>query len=462
VPQPIAVNGRFLQQRAPRGGATRAAIRRLAPLLIVFYSFLLFPPEASATLAGIYLPTYRIALLAMTLPAIAMLTRARGMRWGFIDIAVIFMAFWILLSFALIYGLQTGIVRGAGILVDTALPYLVARASVRSFDDLRYFLLLCLPGLVFSAAALALESVSGRLLLRPAFASVFGSGNAYSAGEALGSLSIRSEYRLGLLRAYGPFSHPILGGVMMVSFIPLFYFSGLRSWPFYLGVLASLSGFFSLSSAAFLALMIATAAIGIFHIKPNFPKLSWWLIMSMLALVVWTLHMVSQNGIISVVSRLTLTPHTAGYRTLIWEYGSKTVASNPWFGIGYENWARLSWMGESVDAHFLMLAMRHGFLVPTALLLAILYGMFRLGLLFPRLSASDRKFAVGLNVTMFIFLISAQTVAFFGSSNLYFMTLLAFLAAVTTSIQPRPRQAGQRALHAAPGMYRARGGTTVA
>ena len=437
--QPIAVNGRYWPQRAPETHGTGLALYQLAPLTLVFYSLLLFPPEVSVTLAGFYLPAYRLALLAMTLPAIVMLLRRRGGQWTFVDVTVVFITFWILLSFSVVYGPGTGIVRGAGIIVDTTLPYLVARASIRSFDDLRYLLLLCLPGLAVSASILALESISGRLLLRPAVASIFGSGSLYSSGEASGSLLLRPEFRLGLLRAYGTFSHPILGGIIMAAFLPLYYFSNLRSWPFYIGLMVSLAAFFSLSSAAFLALMIAAAGIGIFHLKPYFPKVSWWLIMSMLAMVVWMLHMVSEGGIISVISRLTLTPHTASYRTLIWEFGLENVVRHPWFGMGYSDWARLWWMGESVDAHFLLLAMRHGVLVPIVLLLAFLYGMIRLGRSTPYLSANDRKFAVGLNIAVFIFLVSAQTVTFFGSSNLVFMALLAFLAATGAGSQVRYR-----------------------
>ncbi len=454
--QPIAISGRFEPQRQQTGGgAARSVVWRLAPLALVFYSFLLFSPEVAISVAGVYLPTYRIALLAMTLPALVMLARAHDVRWSLLDIALMFMAFWILLSFAMIYGFQVGVLRGAGIIVDTALPYLIVRACVRSFDDLRYFLLLCLPGLVLVAIALALESFSGRYLVRPAFASVFGNASAYSAGEASGAFLLREEYRLGLLRAFGPFSHPILGGITMASFLPLFYFSGLRSWPFYLGIMATFAAFFSLSSAAFLALMIAIAAIGIFHVKPYFPKVSWWLIIALLAMAVLSAHIASQNGIVSVISRLTLTPHTAGYRTLIWDFGSDSVAKHPWFGIGYNSWERLSWMGESVDAHFLLLAMRHGIVVPLVLLLAIIYGMARLGLQVPRLPAKDAKLAVGLNITMFIFLISGQTVTFFGSSNIVFMSLLAFTAALTSFAQRQIEQQRRRPLLSPQDMYRA-------
>lgn len=418
------------RQAAPARASANARLLRLLPIVLVFYSFLLFPPEVSIAVAGLNLPSYRLALLVMALPAFAMMVRGRKGVGSPIDAAVVLLSFWLVLSFSVIYGFEIGLVRGSGLMIDTALPYLVARACVRSPKDLRYFLLLCLPGFLFAGSALALESLSGRLLLRPAFASVFGSETAYTAGEATGSLVLVEEKRLGLLRAYGPFSHPILAGVVMAGLLPLYYFSGLRSWPFFLGLGATLAGFFSLSSATFLGFFILLAAIIIYHVKPSFPRLSWWTISGMIALLLWVMHMGSQNGIIAVLSRLTLTPHTAGYRMLIWEYGSLSVAKNPWFGIGYQSWERLDWMGESVDAHFLLLAMRHGLIVPIILLAAVAYGVIRLGLVSGYLAPQERNFAIGFNISMLIFIIVGQTVAFFGSANLVFMSMVAFLASI--------------------------------
>lgn len=420
------------RQAAPVKAPANARLLSLVPIILVFYSFLFLPPEVEVTVFGVNLPSYRIALLAMSVPGLWMTLKSRSRGGSAIDVAVIIIAFWTMLSFTMIYGFESGLVRGAGITIDTALPYFIARACVKSFDDLRYFLILCLPGLVFAGGILAFESISGRLILRPAFASVFGSINVFAGGEATGNLVIQNEYRLGLMRAYGPFAHPILAGVVMVGFLPLYYLSGLRSWPFFLGIAAALAGFFGLSSAAFLALILALGAMIIYHIKPFLPKISWWTISALLGLAVWALHMVSQNGIISVISRLTLTPSTAEYRTLIWEYGSVSVAKNPWFGIGYRQWERLDWMGESVDAHFLLLAMRHGLVVPILLLCAIIYGMLKLGMVVPYLTPRDRAFAIGINICMIIFVVVGQTVNYFGSSNVVFMAMIAFLASAVS------------------------------
>lgn len=152
-------------------------------------------------------------------------------------------------------------------------------------------------------------------------------------------------------------------------------------------------------------------------------------------LALWVAHIGSQNGIVSVLSRLTLTPHTAQYRILIWDYGWRTIEKNPWFGIGYQSWERLDWMHDSVDAHFLLLGMRHGVLVPILLILAVFYGVIRLGRLAPSLSKADRDLAIGVNITIILLFIVGQAVAFFGSANIAFMAFLAILSSTVSWAQ---------------------------
>lgn len=403
----------------------------VTPLVFVFYSFLLFPPEVSGSIFGVNLPSYRQALLAMAVPSLWIIMKNRDGGFVPLDYIVMIIGFWIMLSFMTIYGVESGLVRGTGVFIDNMIVYLVARASITNANELRYFILLCLPGLVFAGGSVAFESLSGRLWVRPFFTSIFGNISSFRGGEVTGALLLEQEYRLGLLRAYGPFPHPILAGTVLAGFLPLIYFSGIRSWPLLVGIGISLAAFFSLSSAAFLSLFIGLGAIIGFHVKPFFPKISWWTIVSILLIMAMAAHITSKNGIISVLGRFTLNSSTAEYRTLIWEHGSINVAKNPWFGLGYNQWERLRWMvTDSVDAHFLLLAMRHGLIVPVLLLAGIIHGMIKLGLLMPSLDERDRTFMIGLNITIFGYLVVGQTVNFFGSTTLVFMSMVAFLASM--------------------------------
>jgi len=404
---------------------------RVAPLLALFYAVFIFPPEFSITISGLWLPAYRLVVIASMVIVILRLLEQGAQRLSFTDLLITMAGLWILVSFMSIYGVAQGIVRGAGVVFDIYGSYLLARTSVRSFQDFRLFLLLVLPAVGFAGLIMALESLLGSLFYRPTFGSIFGGLSAYSGGDASGQIHFRPEVRLGLLRAYGPFSHPILGGLMLGVFLPLFYFSAIRSWPRLVGLGAGFAGVFSLSSAALMGMLLFGIGISLDFIKRRIiPTVSWWIMIFFIGLAAFAIHLASQNGLVSVLARYTLVPHTASYRLAIWEHGTESVRQNPWFGIGYEQWDRLWWMGESVDAHFLLLAMRHGIIVPILIIVASIYAMARLGMLSSRLPAYDRRLVIGANLALGIMLIAGQTVAFFGASNLIFMSLIAIVVSL--------------------------------
>lgn len=430
--------GRMIQRRPT---IDRKPFIRIAPLLALFYVIFVLPPEASITIAGVWLPAYRLVVIGCILVAVPRMIGREAKRLNATDAMIIAVAIWIIMSFISIYDVSQGIVRGAGVVLDVLGSYILARVSITSFRDLRLFLILVLPALGFASLVMALESLSGTLFYRPTFGSIFGGVSSYSGGEAIGQISLRAETRLGLLRAYGPFSHPILGGLMLGIFLPLFFFSGIRSWPRMAGLGAALAGVFSLSSAALLGMLIFFFGLILDFLKRRIaPQLSWWIMLFFIGMVLLAVHVASQNGLAVVLTRFTLVPHTAAYRLVIWEYGSETVRQNPWFGIGYQQWERLAWMGESVDAHFLLLAMRHGLVVPILVMVAAIYAMIRLGMKAQSLAPHDRYMVTGINMALAIMLIAGQTVAFFGASNLVFMSLIACVASLVSAVN-QPAQA---------------------
>lgn len=404
------------------------------PLLIVFYSFLLLPPETEFMLFGVRLFGYRLAVLLMAPAALWITIRDSKGGVNTIDLGIGFLSFWMLLSFMVIYGFEQGLVRGLGTVIDCGMCYMVARACITTPDELRRFLMLVLPGLLFAGGILMLESATGQYLYRPLAAKLFGNVTLFKAGEEINStVTFEAAYRLGMIRAMGPFDHPILAGSVMLGFLPLFYFSGLRGWPYLLGIMVGLTGLLSLSSAAILGLIFAGGAIAVYIVKPYIPKLSWWTVAAVFVMLLLVAHVGSKNGIISVITRLSLSPETGYYRQLIWQFGIMNVEKNPWFGIGYNNWERVSWMySETVDAHFLLLAMRHGIAVPVVLLAGIFFGVGRLGVLISKLPLRERPIMIGINIAILMFVMVGQTVTYFGASQLAFMSFLGFLAAMVS------------------------------
>ncbi len=435
-----------LRLRRPQASIVPRPIVVLIPLLIVFYAFLFLPPETEFSLFGVRLYGYRLGVIVGSIPALWMTIKDSRGFLNRIDIGIALMSFWIVLSFMSHYGLQQGLIRGLGVAIDTGLAYFVARASIVTPNDLRRFLILILPGLMFAAVVMAAESISGRLLLRPLATSIFGNMSSYYGGEVIGQIQLRSELRLGLLRAYGPFDHPILGGTIMTGLLPLYYYSGLRGWPLVLGVVVSLCGLFSLSSAAFLAVTLMIAAIGINRVLPYIPKLSWWTVIAVLTMILTVLHLASTNGLVPVLARMTLSPQTAYYRILIWRYGTASIEKHPLFGVGYGQWERLDWMTESIDAHFLALGIVYGIAVPLALLAAIIFGMIKVGRLMNLVEPQSRKMLVGINMAVFVYLVVGQTVTFYSAGSVVFMTYLGFLASMASWAEYRVKADRQMAM----------------
>jgi len=170
--------------------------------------------------------------------------------------------FWMVFAFMAYYGPVTGFVRGIALAIDVAIPYVVGRSAVRSTTDLRKVLLFATPALALVGLSILLESLTSRPIVRPAAESVFGAIPHWDGGQVV-RVGGELEYdrRLGLIRAAGPFSHPIMAGIFFLSFLPLFLQSGIRGWPAVTGIIVSFVGVLSLSSAAFLLLLMGLSMV---------------------------------------------------------------------------------------------------------------------------------------------------------------------------------------------------------
>ena len=168
---------------------TTNPIVQVLPVVMVLYSFLLFPIEVKFVVAGLNLYAFRIAILA-AIPLLIYLAPRRSGKFNKVDLLVALACSWMIFAFVQLYGPAEGIVRSVAIVLDTFGGYLVARGSISSLNDLRRVLILILPGLLFAAGLFALESLSGQLLVRPLASSIFGSAVSYEGGAAQGNLNL--------------------------------------------------------------------------------------------------------------------------------------------------------------------------------------------------------------------------------------------------------------------------------
>lgn len=406
---------------------------RVFPVVLLIYSFLLFPIEVKFVVSGLNFYAFRIAIIA-AIPLLIFLSPRVGGRFNKIDLLIAIGCSWIVISFVQLYGPESGITRSLAIVLDTFGAYFVARGSISNLNDLRRVLILIIPGLLFAAGFFVVESFTRQLLVRPFYTSLFGSAISYEGGVAQGNLALLYEIRLGLRRAYSVFSFPILGGVILASLLPLYLMSGLRSRALIVGSLACVAAFFSLSSATFIALALGGGMVIFDRFLPYLRPLRWPFVAAGLAFYGVLAEIALQGGIVGVVGRFTLNPATAYIRRMQWKYGGETVLDNPLFGIGYSIYNKPAWLTDAIDAHFLALALRNGLITPTLFAIALAIVMFSLGRAAPYLPRTDRNFVVGLNTMLTVLIFISMTVTFFSEANVFFMIAMGVATSCMTAV----------------------------
>ena len=399
------------------------ALAPLAPLLILIYVSLLLPRETAIVFSGITITPYRIVIAFFLLPALLKFLNGT-IRFTIADGLIFFASIWTVVSFVSLYDPSEGFIRGASIVVDTLGAYVITRTTIRTYDDIRLLLIAIAPSFFFVGLILAVESITHKIIYREFFTSIFGSSNKYQDGELIGNLRFMDETRLGLRRSFSSFSHPILAGVTMISLLPLYFMSGLRSWPLWVGVAAGFSGVFSVSSIAVLMLVTLIGMIAVDRIKPSVRLISWPLICAIGVLVLFSLHLLSEGGVVKALIRYTFDPHNGYVRIQQWDAVMAALEQSPWIGIGYARPPLPDYLGSSIDSHFLILSVRHGWLASLSTYAAIIGTVAYLGLNIQRFAREERNFIVGMIFCLLLWLLASFTVMFFAEANIFFMVFV--------------------------------------
>lgn len=409
------------------------SIRRLFPLLALVYACLL-PQEVRVEISGQTIFAYR-AVSLLLIPWLLRQLLRRTIRLNTLDLMLIVSGSWMIVSMFFVYGRWSATLSGIAVAIDLIIPYLVARISIQNLIDLRRCLVFIAPGLAVTAGLIFLESITHTPFVRRSTAAVFGNLPAFQNGVAVGQFSVNAEIRLGLMRAYGPFSHPILAGVFLASFLPLYFNSGLVRWPSWTGIASGFGAFFSLSSAALLGLLIFAILQFYFWLVERVKFITWRIFLVATSSLVVAMQVLTDNGVIPYLSQFTLTPGTAFYRRLIWRFGSESVAANPVIGIGFEGYQRLQWMPESVDAHWLWIAIRHGILPSVLLLTVAVATVYLLSVRSLNLGRKDRIACFGVISALVIIIIAGFTVSYFGAIGAWFPAVIGLGVSLAVNIQ---------------------------
>lgn len=411
-------------------------------LAVLLGYLLLIPTPANLEIAGSVLPPYRLVLIPSALLVLTSAVRAR-FRLLLPDILVLIATLWISVAMFVNTGGTQAVTAVVSNTVDIALSYFFARVVFQNPRDFRIFLILMAPGIFLVGAIIMLESITFRPFVHETFTNIFG-----------GSHRRRLVERLALMRAFGPFPHPILAGIFLVSFLPLYLLSGIRGWPRILGASAALFSFFTLSSAALLGLVVSAIMLAYNWLTERVANLTWRMFLIALTMVGLALEFLTQNGAFSFLTRYaSLNTVTARHRLLIWKHGTANVESHPWFGIGYADWERPAWMLDSVDHYWLLLAMQFGVIVPFLIALTIALAVLnasRASVLGPQ---ADRMMLRGIAISLGVFAFGVISVSIWLSVQTWFY----MLAGVAVTLSARAlefaksaeRAKARKAFHAA-------------
>ena len=334
------------------------------------------PEELSVQLFGMVLLPYRVFLLAAIVPAVLRLHAERRFKGYDISMALLAVPF----VASMVYNshdVGSGIVSGGLTALETVGAYLVARAYLNSIEAMNHF----------ADAWIVLCCVIWPILWVEAFSHVYVTHQLITAVTGLryddsdiSDVTVTLLYRIGLLRAMGPFSHPILAGVAYAAFFS--YAAVFYRGVWRIGALVVLASgiFVSISGTAFILATIAMALT--FLLIQNKEKV-WRAPLGTLLLfgvpAFSIANSLSNRGLATVlIMTLAFDPWTGYYRTLIWTYGMASIWLHPVFGIGYANWVRPLWMvSTSIDSYWLVIGIRHGVIAFAAIVGISIAAVFR-------------------------------------------------------------------------------------
>jgi len=399
--------------------------KRHLPMLIAAYACLL-PRELTVDIADAALFPYRLAILVLAPFAIANIVRS-PVKPSFLDLLVVFSSAWYPVSFLMTTSVEAAMVAGLSYGLDVGLAYLIGRSAIRTAQDLRTIFYCFLPGILAVVVLLAAESLSHRMLLRPPLAEILGLPEPY----------IYFRVRYGLLRAMGPFPHPILSGVFMAIALPLVWYLSHNLKQRLIGCLVAVGAAFTVSATAVLGIFIAVGLIALDVIQ-RLTRLPVFLFGSLyFAAMIATISIFSEGGLVSFfIRRLTFDSGSGYYRLWIWEFGGAEALANPIFGIGQRDWTRpVGMLSDSVDSYWLLLAMYFGFPQLIAVLAIMLGTIFALLVTQRWRHPADRDVAKGIIFLLIIVIFAGLTVHLWEGVHSWIVLIIG--AAVSLSTQAR-------------------------
>ena len=391
-------------------------------------------------LGPLRMSAYRLVLCITILPCLGMWVAGKAGRMRAADVAVVLLPAWCALGLVRIHGMHLAVETSGIIFLESVGPYLLARCYVRDADDF-HKVVQVLFGMVALLTPFAIvEFATGHNVSRELFAMI---------------LPTRTEAmppRFGLTRVQSVFDHPILFGLFAGSLLSLVYLvlghqrdvlqRSLKS-----AVVAGAS-LMSLSSGPLIGLGIQAFFLswnGMFSAN----KSRWKVLAALLLSMYVVIELAANRSVLQIVGGHLLDAGSYWYRTWIFDYGIRSVASHPLYGVGMGEWERPAWMGDSIDNFWLYEAVRHG--VPAVLLLLLACVSIVSSLGFKKgLDAKVTEYRTAFLMTLMAFCLVGGTVHFWGAAYVLFLFLMGsgvWMLDVTEAGEQRSKQAQTASRH---------------
>lgn len=335
-------------------------------LFWVFFVGIFFPTTLSIGLGGLRLTVYRVALIIFLLTSashIAKICKPSFKNPGFL--LVIYTA-WAWLALIINHGFSEKLETSGIYFIEVLGPFVITVTYCNTLARIKKVVSIYLVCVAMTLLITIPETLTNINWLQKVI------GVNHSGGISP---------RMGLYRSYGTFDHPILQGVFASSAVGFAWFLG--RYPLFLGAL--LATITSVSSGAILSVFIQFMLLGWERFSRAINN-RWGVLLGILVVSYIAIELVSSRSAMrAILTNLTLSPHTAYWRMIIWDYGMQNAWANPIFGIGFHDWVRPSWMySGSMDAFWLVSMVRYGFpafIAYASAYLIIIYKLYKLKLI---------------------------------------------------------------------------------
>ncbi|MDR3489983.1 MAG: O-antigen ligase family protein [Bradyrhizobium sp.] len=236
--------------------------------------------------------------------------------------------------------------------------YVVARGFIFGRPAIEDFVKMLKPLMVVVVAFAILDQLAGIWVLNALIGPLVGV-----------PLGWEPEFRGGLVRATSIFPHPILYGAFCAVAAALFIYA--RQWAF-VG-LCLFGCVLAMSSAPLLVSFIVIAVYGYDTVLKRF-NWRWRAFTAVVVLFFAIIYVVTNNPTSWVISHMTLDPSTGYFREATWDRAFYNIGLSPLTGYGFDEIGdpvvKEFFDNASVDAVWLVLALRFGIPVVPLLLLA--------------------------------------------------------------------------------------------